>query len=265
MNITVSPPRRADWASLTALLVVAFADDPFLPVVRRRITLATFCPFAFLRLRLIGDVSLLRINGETVGFAIVKYLPDHEAHLWYMAVKREHRSQGLGSHLLEHALGRAARAGYKTVKLETEEGSPAVRLYQRHGFAVTGHLHLLAVPLHRPVAAAPLPTSPASPFAIAGDALWRLLLGIRSRTLALPGGGAATVNDYGGDNLVVFVQRQSRPTLAFYKEVAESFGGIAPPGRKAILVVFSDAAAELLKAEYGFTAYKTYTTMSCTF
>lgn len=262
MTVTVAPPRRADWATLTAQLAAAFADDPFLPVVHRRIALAAVCPLAFLRLQIIGDVGLLKIGDDPAGFFVVKYLPGREAHLWYMAVEPEHRGRGLGSRLLEHALGRAARAGYKTIKLETEEGSPAVRLYQRHGFAVTGRLHLLAAPPHRPPAGIPLTPSPASLLTAAGDAVWRLLLGIRSRSFSLPGGGTATVNDYGGDNLVVFVQRQSRPTLAFYKEVAESFGGIAPPGRKAILVVFSDAAAELLKTSYGFTPYKTYTTMS---
>lgn len=254
-------PRRADWPVLAARLAAAFPDDPFLPVVRRRIALAAVCPFAFLRREIIGDVAILKAGGETAGFAVVKHLGGGESHLWYMAVEEARRNQGLGSRLLEHVLGNAARAGRKSMKLETETGSPAVRLYERHGFAVTGRLHLLAAPAGRPMpAVAPVPVRPGV-VAAAGDAVWRLLLGVRSRAYAVPGGGTISATDFGGGAVVVFGRREKRPAAAFYTAVADSLGAVVPPGREAIVAVPDAAAAEVLVREHGFAAYKEYVVM----
>jgi ribosomal protein S18 acetylase RimI-like enzyme len=53
-----------------------------------------------------------------------------------IAVVPSRRGAGLGSELLDALLDRARADGYAAISLSVEKGSPAVGLYERHGFEV---------------------------------------------------------------------------------------------------------------------------------
>lgn len=66
-------------------------------------------------------------------------LPEDEVYLIQMWVAAPARGTGAGNLLVETALAAAAEAGYARVLLDVaEENAPARRLYERHGFELTG-------------------------------------------------------------------------------------------------------------------------------
>jgi ribosomal protein S18 acetylase RimI-like enzyme len=68
-------------------------------------------------------------------------LGDHVANAGYMVATRA-RGQGIASAMCEHSLAEARRAGFAAMQFNyvvaSNEG--AVRLWQRHGFAIVGHV-----------------------------------------------------------------------------------------------------------------------------
>jgi ribosomal protein S18 acetylase RimI-like enzyme len=52
-----------------------------------------------------------------------------------IAIVPSRRASGLGSELLEALLERARGEGHEAISLSVEKDSPAVGLYERHGFA----------------------------------------------------------------------------------------------------------------------------------
>ena len=66
----------------------------------------------------------------------------HEPGEWYItavSVKPEARGRGVGARLLEDAVTRARAEGATSVTLDVDaSNSGARRLYERHGFVVTG-------------------------------------------------------------------------------------------------------------------------------
>ena len=87
--------------------------------------------------------ALVVISGkQIVGFAAATLLLDGEQNrceLDSIAVHPAARRQGVGSSLVQAVLSWAARHGARRVGLEVRAGnSPAIRLYQREGFAAEG-------------------------------------------------------------------------------------------------------------------------------
>lgn len=75
--------------------------------------------------------------GEPVGFIAVWRVLD-ELHVNNLAVLPEHRRSGVASALLTRALADAAARGATRATLEVRASNePALRLYERFGFAVT--------------------------------------------------------------------------------------------------------------------------------
>lgn len=66
--------------------------------------------------------------------------PGDYVYLHFLAVRADSRGRGLGRHLVERGIAKAAESGFP-VHLETTS-EPAVRFYQSVGFEITGELDL---------------------------------------------------------------------------------------------------------------------------
>src|SRR5215471_9288395 len=83
-------------------------------------------------------VHRLRLGRTTIGFAVSRIGAD-EAEILSIAVDAGHRGKGFSRNLLLTHLGHLAGRGVRTIFLEVEENNrPALRLYERAGFAVVG-------------------------------------------------------------------------------------------------------------------------------
>ncbi|MDJ0978853.1 MAG: GNAT family N-acetyltransferase [Erythrobacter sp.] len=71
------------------------------------------------------------------GFVLSRHAADEEE-LLLIAVRPEHRAQGLGRALIDHLLWAAARRGVTRVFLEMRRGNPAIHLYRKLGFEPIG-------------------------------------------------------------------------------------------------------------------------------
>ena len=63
---------------------------------------------------------------------------DEETPELSIAIVPSKRGSGLGSELLDALLERARADGYGAISLSVEQGSPAIGLYERHGFSQVG-------------------------------------------------------------------------------------------------------------------------------
>jgi len=83
-------------------------------------------------------VHRLRLGRKTIGFAVSRLGAD-EAEILSIAVDPAYRGRGLSRDLLLTHLGHLAGRGVRTIFLEVEENNaPALRLYERAGFAAVG-------------------------------------------------------------------------------------------------------------------------------
>jgi ribosomal protein S18 acetylase RimI-like enzyme len=95
-----------------------------------------------------GDTALIAIQDfQKVGAAWYRLFTeanagygfvDNETPELSIAIVPSRRGGGLGSELLDALLERARADGYAAISLSVEEGSPAVGLYERHGFERVG-------------------------------------------------------------------------------------------------------------------------------
>lgn len=84
-------------------------------------------------------------DGEVLGLYMLRPnqpgLGDHVANCGYMVAPHA-RGQGIASAMCEHSLAQASRDGFTAMQfnfvVDSNEG--AVRLWQRHGFAIVGHV-----------------------------------------------------------------------------------------------------------------------------
>ena len=88
------------------------------------------------------DVSFFYIArdavGEAVGFCSCWLVLD-EIHINNLAVLPEHRRGGVASALIEHVLKEGRSRGGRRATLEVRRSNePALKLYEKFGFAVTG-------------------------------------------------------------------------------------------------------------------------------
>ena len=80
----------------------------------------------------------LRRDGELLGYCACWVLFD-ELHINSLAVAPERRREGLGSLLMREVMRRAFEEGARHAFLEVRRSNgPAIALYERLGFAVTG-------------------------------------------------------------------------------------------------------------------------------
>ena len=81
------------------------------------------------------QLTVARLRGEVVGFAVTRRIALDEDELLNLAVDPAHRGHGIGRRLLEKAIEQAS----STIHLEVRESNlAALRLYQKVGFYVTG-------------------------------------------------------------------------------------------------------------------------------
>lgn len=84
-------------------------------------------------------------DGEVLGLYMLRPnqpgLGDHVANAGYM-VAAHARGQGIASAMCEHSLSEARRAGFTAMQFNyvVDSNAGAVRLWQRHGFAIVGHV-----------------------------------------------------------------------------------------------------------------------------
>ncbi|WP_340100331.1 ribosomal protein S18-alanine N-acetyltransferase [Salinibaculum salinum] len=89
--------------------------------------------------RYLGEPGFLVADGEAiVGYVVADSVPNHGrplGHIKDIAVRERHRGAGIGSTLLERALGVLDARGVSSVKLEVRESNTgAQRLYREFGF-----------------------------------------------------------------------------------------------------------------------------------
>jgi ribosomal protein S18 acetylase RimI-like enzyme len=82
----------------------------------------------------VGAAWFRLFKSENPGYGFV----DEETPELSIAIVPSKRGGGLGSELLDALLDRARADGYEAISLSVEQGSPAVGLYERHGFAQVG-------------------------------------------------------------------------------------------------------------------------------
>jgi ribosomal protein S18 acetylase RimI-like enzyme len=82
----------------------------------------------------VGAAWFRLFNDQNAGYGFV----DEETPELSIAIVPSRRGGGLGSELLDALLDRARADGYAAISLSVEKGSPAVGLYERHGFARLG-------------------------------------------------------------------------------------------------------------------------------
>jgi ribosomal protein S18 acetylase RimI-like enzyme len=95
-----------------------------------------------------GDTALIAIQDfQKVGAAWFRLFTEANAGYGFVdeetpelsiAIVPSRRGTGLGSELLDALLDRARANGYAAISLSVEKGSPAVGLYERHGFERLG-------------------------------------------------------------------------------------------------------------------------------
>lgn len=76
-------------------------------------------------------------GGTVAGFSLARNVAD-EAELLLIAVRPEHRHQGIGRLLLEEFLDRSRNGGIRSVHLEVRDGNPALMMYRSAGFEDVG-------------------------------------------------------------------------------------------------------------------------------
>jgi len=95
-----------------------------------------------------GDTSLIAIQDfQRVGAAWYRLFKsenpgygfiDEQTPELSIAIVPSKRGSGLGSELLDALLEQARSDGHEAISLSVEQGSPAIGLYERHGFSVVG-------------------------------------------------------------------------------------------------------------------------------
>jgi ribosomal protein S18 acetylase RimI-like enzyme len=90
-------------------------------------------------LRVLGEVERVRgaeMNGENVGLTMLKTLDGGAGYLYYLAVSRVHRRRGIGSRLIDDAVGCFRKEGVHEVYASIEN-EDAARLFSSKGFTRT--------------------------------------------------------------------------------------------------------------------------------
>lgn len=77
-------------------------------------------------------------DGEVLGFYIASLVLD-EVEIFTIAVDKDHRSEKIGTRLLDHLMDWSKDAGVKKIWLEVStKNEPAINLYKKFGFKIMG-------------------------------------------------------------------------------------------------------------------------------
>ena len=130
MDIRTRPAEEADWAELLAIESERFGDECY----------SRF----FLRMApvVLGDHLFVALSGDRIiGYSLAAADVRNQDDAWLLsiAVRANAAGEGVGSRLLGKTLESLKARGLGRVWLSVEPDSPAIRLYQRHGF-VAGQL-----------------------------------------------------------------------------------------------------------------------------
>lgn len=88
-------------------------------------------------LRSVTAVRAAEEEGRVVGVALLERLVPEVGYVYYIAVAREGRQQGIGGRLLDDALSRFARQGVSVVYgAVEEENRPSRQLFESRGFRI---------------------------------------------------------------------------------------------------------------------------------
>jgi ribosomal protein S18 acetylase RimI-like enzyme len=82
----------------------------------------------------VGGAWYRLFRSDNAGYGFV----DEQTPELSIAIVPNKRGSGLGSELLDALLEQAREDGYEAISLSVEKDSPAVGLYERHGFARVG-------------------------------------------------------------------------------------------------------------------------------
>jgi ribosomal protein S18 acetylase RimI-like enzyme len=82
----------------------------------------------------VGAAWYRLFKSENPGYGFV----DEQTPELSIAIVPSRRGGGLGSELLDALLEQARSDGYHAISLSVEQGSPAIGLYERHGFSQVG-------------------------------------------------------------------------------------------------------------------------------
>lgn len=90
----------------------------------------------------LGGVWVISRDGQTIGYAIVTYGFDLEfdgrdAHLTELWIDPSHRGGGSAAGALELLMPELVARGVNAVHLQVRPDNPALRLYERQGFALS--------------------------------------------------------------------------------------------------------------------------------
>jgi len=82
-------------------------------------------------------------DGEVIGAAWTRIIPayghvDKDTPELAVSVLAEHRGQGVGTLLMTHLFDLLCEHGYSRTSLSVQKDNPAVRLYERLGYEITG-------------------------------------------------------------------------------------------------------------------------------
>lgn len=78
-------------------------------------------------------------DGRVIGTAGIKDLKDGRAKLWKMYVEKAHRSQGIGTRILNGVIEFCRDNGFEKIELITDPKLKIARkFYDKYGFVVTG-------------------------------------------------------------------------------------------------------------------------------
>ncbi|MDR2894434.1 MAG: GNAT family N-acetyltransferase [Alistipes sp.] len=91
-----------------------------------------------------GDTGVVaEADGQVVGAAWTRIIPaygqiDPATPELAISVLPQWRGQGIGGRMMERLFGMLNDAGYRRTSLSVQQDNPAVRLYQRLGYVITG-------------------------------------------------------------------------------------------------------------------------------
>jgi GNAT superfamily N-acetyltransferase len=89
------------------------------------------------------SIWLLTLENQPIGVLVLVYEPENVL-VYSVAIKPEYQKQGLGRRLLAWAEQQAVQAGYRSIRLYTNERfEENIRLYERLGYQETGREPLL--------------------------------------------------------------------------------------------------------------------------
>jgi ribosomal protein S18 acetylase RimI-like enzyme len=147
-ELCIEQAQDATWRRVRAVRLRALEDfpDALGSTLAHELTFAD----AEWRLRLArvdAATFLATLNGADVGITVVAKNEDGEASIYSVWVAPEARGKGAGDALMSAAVVWAKAHAFVRITLDVGDfNTPAIRLYERHGFVPTGEIGTLPPP-----------------------------------------------------------------------------------------------------------------------